>query len=194
MIFDLVSATNPFHYNQHVSGKRRRAAVECIASSSGSAEQQPKLALPVACEALQIPADGGKLARITDSLDLYLAFVAPGQFGHEYVANLSAHSWVIRHQQCKRSASSETKKCEQCASLASDRSIVHNVSRLRSKVFAAQLLRSRLFGDEVETQALLQGRFLIDAYQLEGNGSFKKDIFVSLDAFGSLSVKFGEKF
>ena len=111
------------------------------------------------CKFLQMVVRCGKLARITDSLDLYLAFVAPGQFGHEYVANLSAHSWVIRHQQCKRSASSETKKCEQCASLASDRSIVHNVSRLRSKVFAAHLLRSRLFGDEVETQALLQGRF-----------------------------------
>ncbi|CAJ1379339.1 unnamed protein product [Effrenium voratum] len=176
LIFDLISRKSDWHFRQHIACDThqrglRQLGEEERASNNSSGDLAPA-APDGPCQGFQLPSDGGKLSELLDSFRLYVSYASPSNFRHQYSAHISEQRWEIRRKDCAKSAPAPTRTCAACFSVASDKAIVRNVCRMRTKLFAAQLLRARLFRTEEEVAALLEGMPFIDAYKLAGKKDF----------------------
>ena len=123
--------------------------------------------LDMACEGFKVPGSGGRLASVKDSLMMYLSFSSPSNRSHEYIQNLTSHTATLRHRNCAGRVLGMAPLCKECLALGKDRTILRNIGRFRCKMFAAQLLKAKLFQTEQVVQALLEEMKCMDMYVLE---------------------------
>ena len=179
VLFDLVSRKSPTYYWQHVNTEKHQRGLrqqdqqeqDNIGNQHdqhgyGSEDgQSPNIQLPkMACQGFNVPGSGGRLAKAKESLLKYLSFAAKNR-SHDYIVNVTLGTATLRHQRCTKVAVAPV--CKECMALGKDRSILRNIGRFRCKMFAAQLLKARLFQTEKVVEALLEEMKCIDIYELE---------------------------
>lgn len=73
--------------------------------------------------------------------------------GHRYVHDIASSTWKIFHRRCKKVVKCKPTDqygengltCEACRSISVDKTLIRNVARNTLKIFAAKLLRAKLF-------------------------------------------------
>ena len=151
VVIDIVSRTKFKWLRQHLLSGRHLQRVKCIIAEE--AKQSETTEIGGSCPGFLIFKEHSEernprpLGRLFHEASMYMMLHAGFLTdGHEYtLSTKGSHHAIIRHQACTRSAAQNGSECENCASLGCNRSLIRNIARCAWKMWAARMLRCKMW-------------------------------------------------